>query len=132
LVDHIATLEDQVQRLAESNTMWQIRARQAEEQLKQLMAGNAAPENAPESNTVDAEGPQLLQESDPGPTGQFAHRRALAVQHAPNGRDIGESRTVIPKSLICEIWIKGCSTHLQDGRVEQYELLLSERHPPVS
>ena len=48
LVSHIATLEDQVQRLAESNTLWQVRARQAEEQLKQLTAGNVAPETAPE------------------------------------------------------------------------------------
>jgi len=72
LVSHIATLEDQVQRLAESNTMWQIRARQAEEQLKQLTAGNGAPDNAPEPNTVDAEGPQLLQERNPAPTGVLA------------------------------------------------------------
>jgi len=49
LVSHIVTLEDQVQRLTESNTMWQIRARQAEEQLKRLTAGNVAPENAPEA-----------------------------------------------------------------------------------
>ena len=49
LVSHIATLQDQVQRLTESNTMWQIRARQAEEQLKRLTAGNVAPENAPEA-----------------------------------------------------------------------------------
>jgi len=49
LVDHIATLEDQVQRLTEASTMWQIRARQAEEQLKQLTAGNVAPENLPEA-----------------------------------------------------------------------------------
>ena len=60
LVDHIATLEDQVQRLAESNTMWQIRARQAEEQLKQLSAGNVAPENLPEA----VESPQA-NETDP-------------------------------------------------------------------
>ena len=49
LVSHIATLEDQVQRLTEASTMWQIRARQAEEQLKQLTAGNVAPANAPEA-----------------------------------------------------------------------------------
>ena len=66
------TNEDQVQRLAEANTMWQIRARQAEEQLKQLTAGTTDLDTEPEPNTVDAEGPQLLQESDPGPTGVLA------------------------------------------------------------
>ncbi len=49
LVSHIATLEDQVQRLTEASTIWQVRARQAEEQLKALTAGNVAPENAPEA-----------------------------------------------------------------------------------
>ena len=44
LVSHIATLEDQVQRLTEASTMWQIRARQAEEQLKALTAGTTEPE----------------------------------------------------------------------------------------
>ena len=58
-----------MQRLAEANTMWQIRARQAEEQLKQLTAGTTDLDTEPEPNTVDAEGPQLLQERDPGPTG---------------------------------------------------------------
>ena len=61
LVEHIATLEDQVQRLTEASTMWQIRARQAEEQLKQLTAGNEAPDNAPEA----VESPQTS-ESDWG------------------------------------------------------------------
>jgi len=77
LVSHIAALEDQVQRLTEASTMWQIRARQAEEQLKQLMAGNVVSDNAPQSNTVDAERPQLLQESDPGPTGVLAWWKRL-------------------------------------------------------
>ena len=49
MVDHIAVLEDRVQRLTESNMMWSIRARQAEEQLLQLTAGNVASENAPEA-----------------------------------------------------------------------------------
>ena len=48
LVSHLATLEDQVQRLTEASTIWQIRARQAEEQLKQLTAGNVVSDNAPE------------------------------------------------------------------------------------
>lgn len=38
LVDHIADLERQVGQLTETSTMWQIRAMQAEEQLKQLAA----------------------------------------------------------------------------------------------
>ncbi len=42
LVSHIASLEEQVQRLTEATTMWQIRARQAEEQLKQLTAGESS------------------------------------------------------------------------------------------
>ena len=49
IVSHIATLEDQVQRLTESNTMWQVRARQAEEQLKQLTAGETPPDTSPEA-----------------------------------------------------------------------------------
>jgi hypothetical protein len=44
LVDHIAALEDQLQRLTEASTMWQVRARQAEEQLKALTAGATEPE----------------------------------------------------------------------------------------
>ncbi len=38
-----------MQRLTEASTMWQIRARQAEEQLKLLTAGDIVPENAPEA-----------------------------------------------------------------------------------
>ena len=46
---HIATLEEQVQRLTEASTIWQVRARQAEDQLKQLAAGDIVPENATEA-----------------------------------------------------------------------------------
>jgi len=77
LVSHIATLEDQVQRLAEASTMWQIRARQAEEQLKQLTAGNVAPETDQEPGRIDPEAPQVLQESDPAPTGVLAWWKRL-------------------------------------------------------
>jgi len=77
LVDHIATLEDQVQRLTEASPMWQIRVRQAEEQLKQLTAGTTDSDTEPEPNTVDTEGPQLLQESDPEPTGVLAWWKRL-------------------------------------------------------
>ena len=45
---------------------------QAEEQLKQLTAGTTDSDIEPKPNTVDAEGTQLLQESDPGPTGVLA------------------------------------------------------------
>ncbi len=61
-----------MQRLTEATTMWQIRARQAEEQLKQLTAGTTDLDTEPEPNTVDAEGLQLLQTSDPAPTGVLA------------------------------------------------------------
>ena len=74
---HIATLEEQVQRLTEASTIWQVRARQAEEQLLQLTAGELESEREPEPNTVDAEGLQLLQASDPGPTGVLAWWRRL-------------------------------------------------------
>jgi len=62
LVSHIATLEEQVQRLTEASTIWQVRARQAEEQLKQLTAGNVVPENAleavesPQTNEAEPQG----------------------------------------------------------------------------
>jgi len=49
LVSHIATLEDQVQRLTEASTLWQERAAHLENQLKQLTAGDVAPETAPEA-----------------------------------------------------------------------------------
>jgi excisionase family DNA binding protein len=39
LVDHLATLEGQVQQLTEAAAVWQVRALQAEEQLKQQTAG---------------------------------------------------------------------------------------------
>ena len=42
LVDHIAALEGQVQQLTEAATVWQVRAMQAEERLKQLTAGPVA------------------------------------------------------------------------------------------
>jgi predicted ArsR family transcriptional regulator len=48
LVSHIATLEDQVQRLTEASTLWQERARTLEQRLLQLPAGDVAPETAPE------------------------------------------------------------------------------------
>lgn len=60
LVDHIAQLEEKVERLTEASTMWQIRARQAEERLMQLTAGETepdAPTMAPGSSESDAPAP---------------------------------------------------------------------------
>jgi len=56
----------------QATTMWQIRARQAEEQLKQLTAGTNEPEPDQEPTRIDSEAPQLLQESDTVPTGVLA------------------------------------------------------------
>ncbi len=77
LADLIERQAKELADLREAAAIWQVRARQAEEQLKQLMAGNVVSDNAPQSNTVDAEGPQLLQESDPGPTGVLAWWKRL-------------------------------------------------------
>ncbi|MGI8405481.1 MAG: hypothetical protein ACR2OE_12090 [Thermomicrobiales bacterium] len=60
LVDHIASLEEQVQRLTEVTTMWQIRARQAEEQLLQLQAGPDAVDPQPET-LADVPKPQEVE-----------------------------------------------------------------------
>ena len=60
MVDHIAVLEDQVQRLTEASTMWSIRARQAEDKLLQLQAVNVDPDtatNAVESPPANETGP---------------------------------------------------------------------------
>jgi excisionase family DNA binding protein len=57
LVNHIAVLEQRIGQLTEASTIWQVRALQAEEQLKQLTAGRDAVANAPgspESATDDA------------------------------------------------------------------------------
>jgi len=48
LVDHIATLEDQVQRLTEVTTMWQTRAAHLENELTHLTAGETPPQTVPE------------------------------------------------------------------------------------
>ena len=66
-----------MQRLTEATTMWQIRARQAEEQLKQLTAGKTPAESLHNPGTIDPEGPQLLQESEPAPTRIAAWFRRL-------------------------------------------------------
>ncbi len=69
LADLIERQAKELADLREAAAIWQVRARQAEEQLKQLTAGTTDSDIEPQPNTVDAEGPQLLQESDPAPTG---------------------------------------------------------------
>ncbi len=49
LVDHIAGLERQVQQLTEAATGWQIRARQAEDRLLELSAGETSPATSSEA-----------------------------------------------------------------------------------
>ncbi len=77
MVDHIAVLEDQLQRLTEASTMWQIRARQAEEQLKALTAGESEPAASQDSPTIDAQTFRPLQASDEAPTGIRAWMKRL-------------------------------------------------------
>ncbi len=69
LVDHIAGLERQVQQLTEAATGWQIRARQAEDQLKQLTAGETMPDTAQEA-------PGSPRTNDTGPRGLWDRLRA--------------------------------------------------------
>jgi len=49
LADLIERQAKELADLREAAAIWQVRARQAEEQLKQLTAGNVMPENAPEA-----------------------------------------------------------------------------------
>jgi len=58
MVNHIATLEDQLQRLTEASTMWQIRAHQAEDKLLQLTAGEHQDEAVPDTPTIAPESHQ--------------------------------------------------------------------------
>ncbi len=48
LVEHITSLESQVQQLTEVSTMWQFRARQLEERLQAITAGEPVSQTAPE------------------------------------------------------------------------------------
>ncbi len=57
--------------------MWQTRAAHLENEFKQLTAGESRPETDQEPSRVDAEGPHLLQESEPAPTGVLAWWRRL-------------------------------------------------------
>ncbi len=70
LVEHIARLEEQVQRLTETSTVWSIRAQQAEAQLLQLNAGNGAEETVPEP-------PGSPPANEAAPTGVLAWWRRL-------------------------------------------------------
>jgi hypothetical protein len=77
MVDHIAVLEDQVQRLTEASTMWQVRARQAEDKLLQLQAGESEPASSQDSPTIDAQTFRPLQAIDEAPIGVLAWVRRL-------------------------------------------------------
>ncbi len=77
LADLIERQAKELADLREAAAIWQVRARQAEEQLLQLTAGTTDSDTEPEPNTVDTEGPQLLQESDPAPTGVLAWWKRL-------------------------------------------------------
>jgi len=58
LVDHIASLEGKVQELTEAATLWQFRARHLEEQIKQLTAGDVAPDHtSQDQRTASPEAP---------------------------------------------------------------------------
>ncbi len=74
LVSHIATLEEQVQRLTEASTMWQVRARQAEDQLKQLTAGPTDTQTTPENATLIPGSPRS---DENAPTGVLAWVKRL-------------------------------------------------------
>jgi excisionase family DNA binding protein len=56
LVEHIAELERQVGQLTEAATIWQLRAVQAEDQLKQLTAGGDTSSDAPGSPESASDG----------------------------------------------------------------------------
>jgi len=71
----VSLIERQAREVAEyreAAAVWQERARTLEQRLLQLTAGTTDSDSEPEPNTVDAEGPQLLQERDPAPTGVWA------------------------------------------------------------
>lgn len=67
LVDHIASLETRVQQLTEAATVWQIRAVQAEEKLKQLTAGDDEPQPRTEPLVASpaAQGEEIAPKSTP-------------------------------------------------------------------
>ena len=77
LTDLIDDLTRRNADLAAAAAMWQTRAAHLENELKQLTAGNVAPENAQEATHDDAKGPQLLLENDPVPTGLLAWWKRL-------------------------------------------------------
>jgi len=77
LTDLIDDLTRRNADLSAAAAMWQTRAAHLENELKQLTAGNVAPENAQEATHDDAKGPQLLLENDPVPTGLLAWWKRL-------------------------------------------------------
>jgi hypothetical protein len=77
----LTTLIDDLTRrnadLSAAAAMWQTRAAHLENELKQLTAGETPAESLHNPGTIDPEGPQMLQESDPAPTGVLAWWKRL-------------------------------------------------------
>jgi len=68
LTDLIERQAQELQRLTETATMWQFRARQLEDQLKQLTAGEPVPQTVPEA-------PRSPESNETGPRGLLARVR---------------------------------------------------------
>ncbi len=68
LVEHIASLESQVQQLTATNTMWQLRAQHLEQRLQALTAGETPPETVPEP-------PGSTESNEIGPRGLWVRLR---------------------------------------------------------
>ncbi len=86
LVDHIASLEGQVRQLTEAATVWQVRAVQAEERLKQLTAGGNTPTDAPSAAQEPQHGAQPVEGSSAAsaslrPAQPSWWRRLLGLDH---------------------------------------------------
>jgi excisionase family DNA binding protein len=77
MVDHIARLEDQVQQLSAAAAFWQVRATQAEEQLKQLTAEATPPANDQPRQDTSPEFTALAQSGEREPQGVWAWLRRL-------------------------------------------------------
>ena len=74
LVEHIAALEDRVQQLTEAATIWQVRAGQLEEQLKQLTAGDpvVADDDAPDRGQEAPGGAEVVSMAPDAPRSHVA------------------------------------------------------------
>jgi len=81
LADLIERQAKELADLREAAAIWQVRARQAEEQLKALTAGTSESEPDQEFDRTDPytpqDAPQLPQEREPAPTGVLAWWKRL-------------------------------------------------------